>query len=224
MSECGNVEEVKKINNGAFVFSTRELQSLGVVETEVKVYFDTSFVSELVEKSRGYAKVTRDYFNNYDIEGELATFVRNIIRSAAIEKIKKTFAAAKREYEIVLTANDVDFTELEEKAEYLEKRDRLKEEVRNEINRLKDIVKAVEYWYTVYLVDGTEIKIYDNVSTLEKALAELRNVDVNKVLRNAIEMHKKKIEELERENEKLRREKRELLEKLKELEKEEEDV
>jgi hypothetical protein len=116
------VEEVRKVNEGCYRFWTKALQELGVIEAEIRAYFDTSLVKEIANSFGKYVRII-DRLGEYDVlqlddeYKEVANEIDKAIRKAAVKKAAAT-GVAKKVYEVVITADDVDFTKAEELLEH----------------------------------------------------------------------------------------------------------
>jgi hypothetical protein len=108
--------EEELVNEGVYKLYTTALQQLGVVEAEIRAYFDTSLVKKIAEFGE-YVKII-DILGEYEIlqvsdeYKEVANEIDKAIRKAAVKKAAAT-GVAKKVYEVVITADDVDFTKAE---------------------------------------------------------------------------------------------------------------
>jgi hypothetical protein len=108
-----------EVNDGVFRFWTHafELQKLGVVEAEIRARLDVSLVKKIAERFGKYVRI-RDILGEYDILQvseefrDIANEIDKELRKAAIRKAAAT-GVAKKVYEVVITADDVDFTKVE---------------------------------------------------------------------------------------------------------------
>ena len=104
----------EKVNEGYYRFWTRALQKeFGIIEAEIRAYFDTSLVKMIAENFGECVKIV-DMLGEYEILQtsdddkckEIANRIDRAIRKAAVQKAR-TAGIAKKIYEVLLTSDDV---------------------------------------------------------------------------------------------------------------------
>jgi len=217
----------EEVNNGIYEFETLALQKIGVINARVKVKFGVDFVkrfSEIVGETARIAQTYdgRIYFNTTKFFDE--NVIHETIRRDAVIKILRE-GVPRREYHVVLSEEDVDFSDIEKETEKARKARKLLDEIAKEKERLKN-AKVIQDYYVdgIILVDGSRCSTYAySVEELEKVLEKLRSIDPDQLLRNVIEKQRKEIEELEQRIRELRAENEELRDRLERLEDEKDD-
>ena len=183
--------------------SGTEAQRKGVIRSTIYVTFTSAFIKKLIETTDGtiYFQEYRDgtlYLSSDKYGYDHLDYVRQEVKKIAIAKIPDE---PKENYEVTIDVTDFNFEELAEKIaksrnRYMEIK-ALREELNNLIELKKEIVIKT-YSSEVKLINDKRITFdINDPDSLRNAIAELQNLDVNKVLRETLEVKIQQLNEAE---------------------------